>query len=189
MKIILFCILIANSLWGFSQSMPKNVILWDSERLLEWSDFKGNPAYLYGSQAASVMSGIEMTVDFSESYTQCVVKVVAYMEPKKSAKRKESSGEFLLKHEQLHFDITEWYARKMRKEISELRVPLNKIGKECTKIFTRLNRDLSNQQKAYDRETNHSINKLEQEKWNKKVANALKELEEFKNIEIVLKEI
>lgn len=175
-KFISFCIALAISIAGFTQNIPSNAILWDSNSALKWDNFKGSSSNLEGNQAASVMSGISMTVDFNKDYTQGIVKVIAYMDPKKSAKRKSCDGEYLLKHEQLHFDITEWYARKIRKEIAELRVPMNKLSKECTKIFTRLNRELNDQQRAYDRMTNHSINKLEQENWNRKVAKGLEEL-------------
>lgn len=82
-------------------------------------------------------------------------------------------------HEQLHFDIAEYYKRLFLKRVSETRSAEDMFPVSTRAIF----RDITQQKKVmnddYDKQTNHGLNVQEQEKWNVKLASLLQELEKY----------
>lgn len=168
------------------QDLPKYVILWNPSRPLQWSDFKGPQAHLEGDQAAQVETGLKMNLDYNKKQDTAIIDIISYMDPKKSSKRKDASGDYLLRHEQLHFDICEWYARMLRKEISLLKCAPELLAKNVIKLYDKLTKEQSNTQRLYDKETRHSLNKEKQAEWDQKITQGLKGLEEYKQTRILL---
>ena len=98
---------------------------------------------------------------------------------KKESWTRNTDSEQLLAHEQLHFDVTELYARKLRKKLSELKDPCSKGASKVQGIYNSNFDELHEYQASYDKQTKHGINKKEQAKWVETVAKELKELELF----------
>ncbi|WP_339713314.1 DUF922 domain-containing protein [uncultured Kriegella sp.] len=171
LRYILYLICIFSSGLVFSQK--EEIIPWSSERKLAWSDFKGKP-FKTAWAAATTASGI--SYEFSTAGTaaapELTINVVTYFYPKKSWYRPELCDSIILGHEQLHFDISELYARKMQKRLSETRFTKN-IKSEIKAIFRQINRELGQFQNRYDRETNFSRDLEKQRFWNKMIAEAL----------------
>lgn len=99
-------------------------------------------------------------------------------------KKKESwtrtiESDALLAHEQLHFDATELFARKLRKKLSELKDPCGKGSVKVQGIYNSNFKQLHDYQERYDMQTKHGLNAKEQAEWILKIANELKELEAF----------
>ena len=80
-----------------------------------------------------------------------------------------------LVHEQLHFDISELFARKMRKQLSKKHFT-KRVKSEINAIYESILKELSDFQNLYDAETNFSRNKEQQLFWNRKIQEALKEI-------------
>jgi hypothetical protein len=93
---------------------------------------------------------------------------------------KKGPTDYLLNHEQIHFDMGEVFCRKMRKQYKEKPFPNSTFAQEASKLYNKILKEYNDEQKLYDKETNHSINKEKQAAWDIKVANQLKELEKFK---------
>ncbi|MBT8185062.1 MAG: DUF922 domain-containing protein [Eudoraea sp.] len=155
--------------WG----QEYETILWNSEQRLSWSDFKAKPTG-QGRAAAITASGIsyqfstmETNGEFELDYT-----VHTYFYPNKSWYHPEVCDEVILSHEQLHFDITELFARKMRKILSETRFTKN-VKSEVRAIYRKINNELAEFQNRYDDETNFSRDRENQSLWNKKIEDAL----------------
>ena len=70
----------------------------------------------------------------------------------------------MLNHEQLHFDIAELFARKLRKELEKPRFTTAST-EEIFSAVASFNMELDKMQKRYDNETNHYRNKKKQKKW------------------------
>ena len=83
-------------------------------------------------------------------------------------------------HEQLHFDITELYARKFRRRISNNTFTKD-IASELNKLYGTIDKELEQTQNKYDSETEHSINTTMQEKWSNYVKAELKKLAKYKS--------
>ncbi len=156
-------------------------ILWDENHRLEWSDFKGNPNLNSGAVAITA-SGL--TFDFSARTTSTrlvdfTATVEAYFYPSQSWYIKEGANNIVLAHEQLHFDITELHARKLRKQIDEASFSIN-IKKEISKLHTKINKELKAFQNKYDSESDYSRSIETQKKWQIFVKQELKKLSNYK---------
>src|SRR5687767_8341950 len=90
-------------------------ISWNEFYRLQWHDFQGKPGDESIGDAGAVVQikAKPFIVKKKINYD-----VVALFNKRKSWTRDQSDA--LLAHEQLHFDIAEVYARKIRKKIEEL---------------------------------------------------------------------
>jgi hypothetical protein len=97
-------------------------------------------------------------------------------EPSRLASR-DDAGRGLLAHEQLHFDLTELWARKIRALLKALPAACRTPG--ASHIFettiAQMERDWQEEQKRYDKETGHGIDAARQSAWAARTAKALKE--------------
>ena len=103
-------------------------------------------------------------------------EVNAYFYPNESWYRPKLCNENTLAHEQLHFDITEIFARKMRDKLQRTSFS-DDVKAEVRKIYNDILKELQEYQERYDWETNFSRNREKQAEWNQKIAETLKESE------------
>ncbi|SEM03419.1 protein of unknown function [Maribacter orientalis] len=147
---------------------------WSTDFRFTWADFKG-PAPITSIAAATTASGI--SYNFSTSYENNELKVEytvsAYFYPTRSWYKPEVCNDVTLMHEQLHFDITELYARKMSKQLAETKFTEN-VKEEVLKIYKTTLRQLNDFQNKYDSETNYSRNLIVQERWVNEIETRLK---------------
>ena len=177
-RIIIF-LLCFNS---WSQNEDLKIIGWNENRPLNWSDFEDKPIS-NSSAAALTASGITFSYSIEKEEDEIVdfrTEVTCLFYPEKSWVKLNLANDYILKHEQLHFNITELHARKFRKAISELKVS-SKLKNKLNNLYDTINKASSEMQKRYDAETNHSINKEEQEKWHLYITSELEILEDFKS--------
>lgn len=154
-------------------SQEEEAISWTPDRKLQWEDFKGRP-FKTAWAAAVTASGI--TYEFSSVETDGELKldieISTHFYPDESWYQPALVNGVILSHEQLHFDISELFARKMRKIVAETTFTSN-VKAEIKKIYRDILKELSAFQKKYDFETNFSRNIEKQLAWNKKISNAL----------------
>jgi hypothetical protein len=155
----------------------KDCITWSADRSLKWSDFKGQ-ADASSSNKAVTNSGMSITMNCVNGEADVVIG--CFFNPAKSWTKTKDSDR-LLAHEQLHFDITELFARKLRKEISQLGTGCAERYKPSVELYDRFDSACNEFQAQYDKETRHSILEEEQLRWEKLVAEELKSLEEFRS--------
>ncbi|WP_405292775.1 DUF922 domain-containing protein [Algibacter sp. Ld11] len=160
------------------------VISWQDDYKLSWLDFKGEPKQ-NSVAVAETASGIRFGFSFKELNSNIVsftTEVHAYFSTEKSWFHKEKASDYILEHEQLHFDLTELFARKFRKEITELKVS-NQIKAELKALYKQHVTELGIMQRRYDEETDHSKNRDMQLKWQSYVKVELNKLSKYKLIE------
>lgn len=165
----------------FIQDEP--VISWSDSYKLSWSDFK-NKSNGHPTAAAVTASGITFGFSIKQTDTKVVsytTEVHSHFYPEKSWYNIKLADIHVLGHEQLHFDITELYARKLKQRISKLKVS-NSIRKELKKLHNDINRELAAFQDKYDDETNYSRNIEVQEKWKTYITSELQKLSKYKSI-------
>ena len=147
---------------------------WQEFDPLDWEDFKGYRPDQYNGDAGSVVKikAVPYIVRKKIKYD-----VYALFDKTKSWALERSPQ--LLKHEQLHFDIAELYARKIRKKI--LQLSGNK--KNDLKTYNREIRKLLNESNEFDRlydvETLHGSLTRKQKEWEHKVKQSLTSLKDF----------
>lgn len=155
------------------------VIYWSASAKLVGSDFKRKPlAESKFSAASHLGTGLEMS--YSEEEVSFTVK--AYFVPDKSWIKVYDSD--LLTHEQTHFDIEEYYARLVRKELKRIRTKgrsFEAIRKESDEIFARLLAEREACQEQFDAESRHSLHEENELEWEQRIQKGLEETEEFAN--------
>jgi len=160
----------------------EETLTWDAYKKLTWADFKANPDADTDAVALtasgitfgySVKTSGDRIVDFSTT-------VEAHFYPNKSWYFPEKANTYILEHEQLHFDITELYARKFRQQLSKLEVNQN-IKQQMNRLHTAINEVVNKTQRAYDKETQHSIDAVKQREWNNFIEKELNKLDQFKS--------
>nr|WP_294938398.1 hypothetical protein [uncultured Flavobacterium sp.] len=139
-------------------------ILWDSSRKLVWEDFKGDVDASMPKIEALTASIIEVS---SSYYENEVPKFNVYSYFVKSKSWTKTDSESTLEHEQLHFDITEIYARKIRKSFDSLNKRKCTDIKKYEDIYARYAKLCSNYQNAYDKAVYPS--EVEQRNWSRKI--------------------
>lgn len=163
---------------GTASAQPKDCrqcLRWSADRPLAWGDFKGRSSSTSPNKA---MTDSGIAIAFQCEDGRADVKVSCYFNPAKSWTRTGDSKR-LLAHEQLHFDITELFARKLRKTIVELGTDCETLNREIGGLYDRNFEVYAEFQARYDRETHHSTIEPEQLRWEQLVAEELKALEAF----------
>lgn len=158
------------------------IITWSDSYKLTWDDFKDEPKE-NSTAAAITASGITFEYSIKQSVFRVVsfkTKVLACFYPEKSWYKPQLANAHILAHEQLHYDITELYARKFRQQLSRLK-PSKTLKSELNALKEYINKQLENRQHEYDTQTNYSSNSEVQEQWQELMKNELKKLAAFKS--------
>ncbi len=159
----------------------ENQLVWDANYRLSWSDFVGEPQE--DSDAVAITaSGLSSSFSARTSSTNLLdysVSVIAHFYPDRSWYKPEKVNEIVLAHEQLHFDITELNARKLRKSITDSNFTLN-IKSQMNQLVDKTNKDLEIMQELYDSESNFSMDVESQKKWQLYVKDELERLSNYK---------
>jgi hypothetical protein len=147
---------------------------WEAARPLIWSDFRGEPDALSDADAASA---IRISAKPYRKGRKIFYAVDATFLPGRSWCRSKSDR--LLRHEQLHFDIAELYARKIRKKVNDLR--LNGIHdlKKYQDAVNLLLEESNRVDVTYDTRTCHGVITDKQLMWEKNIGSQLRSLEMF----------
>ena len=159
--------------------VPKNSVEWKSNLTLEWSDFQAKPntdivAFAETSYSIEIFPA-EVRVNENNrvlNYQQLSVK--AYFLKDRSWVFKEKNE--LLKHERLHFDIAELFARKMRKAFQKLIAQKNADFNAYQQVYKQYWRECAKMQKQYDLETSHGRKYAINDQWKIKIDQKLSAL-------------
>lgn len=155
---------------------------WSESYKLSWADFEGKPNYQVNAVAITA-SGISFGFSVKETNSKIVsftTEVFCHFYPEQSWYKPAVADAHVLGHEQLHFNITELYARKFRQRISKLKVS-NTIKTELRQLNKTINKELADMQDKYDAETNYSRNFENQSKWESYISEELKKLSKYKS--------
>jgi hypothetical protein len=145
-------------------------MLWNIDYKLTWADFNAEPD-LGHSFAAITYSGMSysFSADVINNQVKVNYEVNCFFVPNKSWVKSEYKSDVeLLKHEQLHFDISELYARKFREQLSKMSFTEN-VKVEISDLYEKITKEKIELQNEYDIETDHSVNILKQKQWEQKI--------------------
>ena len=159
-----------------AQAKDEGLIHWDPSRKLNWSDYKGRPD-LQSDAAASTTTYLGMEYNIGQSGFKYSIQSLFSI----SRSWGLYKTDYILTHEQGHFDIAEIFARQLNKEISEYQFNRPTCQQDLDKIYKKVLSEKEKMQNDYDEETNHSINKEKQTEWLKKIGQKLTELNAYSN--------
>lgn len=135
---------------------------------LQFSDFQGKvPAGT--SFAALTTSTMHMSTQEGENGELTFQLYCAFDKQKSWMKVKT---DYILNHEQKHFDLSEAFTKKLEAELNSLSETKNVMA-DANKLFVSENSLCEKMQQQYDNETKHGINEVEQQRWNQKIDSLL----------------
>jgi len=163
------------NIYCYAQDSPNdNLVKWDESEKIEWDHFfvKEGP----GRFAAECHTFFKANFYLENDSVFC--QIVTYLN-KDSSWRKpglKKDDPYNINHEQVHFDITEIFARKIRKHLIEY--PVNE--QDVKKVYFANAKECRRFQESYDKETRHSLDRKKQVEWNIKIQHLLAGLNDFR---------
>jgi hypothetical protein len=155
-------------------------IKWQEDRPLSWSDFRATP-HANGAYVASTNSGISFSYSIrsDENGWGFEYSVQSNFYPNRSWYRPKLADNYILAHEQTHFDISELFARKFRKQLSELKVDRN-VKSLVDGLYAQIEQQRRDMQQQYDKETDHSKIRESEFRWRDFVSAELVRYEDWR---------
>lgn len=151
------------------------ILEWNEYYRLQWDDFQGEPTAESIGDAGAV---VHIKAKPYLVKKQVHYHVYAYFNRSKSWARDKSAE--LLAHEQLHFDIAELYARKIRRLVAEMQRHHVRDVSEFNAAIHRLLEESNEYDRLYDIQTLHGAILKKQDEWTRKVMSELESLKNFK---------
>ena len=160
--------------WLSGRSFSQDSVLWNADAKLTWADFKGK-VDSGSSFIAVTVSGIQYKLRFDNRGLSDSVFAVFY----KAESWVKSPTEKALAHEQGHFDITEVFARRLRKRLEEFVPKRGSLGHQLELLYDEVEAAREAEEQLYDQQTGHGSNAVRQGEWEVRIQKDLKELEAF----------
>jgi hypothetical protein len=166
-RIYFFCLFLV---FTFNSVAQKVIISGEeTKRLLTWKDFTGvadNNSSFFAYTAYTTAVKFD---DVQFSGDKAVIKgfiMTLELDAKKSWVKKGKESDDLLKHEQGHFDVGILYMQAVLQKVDSANFTRSGYQQEFQKLIKEIHQKYRDMGSQYDKETNHSIKKDEQEKWN-----------------------
>jgi len=154
--------------WGQDSIEDDGYILWGQK--LRWADFQGE---IPKNSKFDALTHSAISLNFDGANITLNFDIQTVFSPVDSWK-KVGVDDYILKHEQVHFDITEYHSRLLRKKLKDHRFKnFAAVEKDIMRIFNESSNAANAMQVKYDEETDHSINRKKQAKWNSKIKKLL----------------
>jgi predicted secreted Zn-dependent protease len=171
--IFIVCVLMSGILYG-------QKIYWQEGLKLTWDNFKSKANNQRGTNVVAYTNcGWSYSyVKSSNPKAPIKIKVETIFNENQSWKDVKRINNYVLLHEQKHFDAAEVFARKLRKEISEKIKTSSDFDRYFKSIYSRILRDYQDFQKHYDAETKNGMVEEKQADYNRIIA---EELENYKS--------
>ena len=176
-KPLAFVLLGAGPVAAQQVKLPPGAIRWSASRPLTVADFKGRPKSAEGHAAltsANINTGATCRSNVFAGTAQ------ASFDPATSWVREPGTmTPALLRHEQLHFDIAEVYARRLRQQLAAVHTTCDRLGTTFDRISQATYAAWQQAEDTYDRDSNHGLQHERQAQWEAQVRQQLQELAAF----------
>ena len=164
----------------FSFTQDANLILWNENTKVSWSDFKGAPD---NSSPYKALTESEIKTEIAARNGLAQISIKTFFDKSRSWVKDIKTDE-LLAHEQLHFDISELASRKFRQKLKGKTFSFKTFQHDLKAMQSDINAENKAMQLEYDKETKHSEITESQIKWEKKIKEALQKLNAFAETDI-----
>jgi hypothetical protein len=180
-KILWLVVFMLGKYAGFCQEADPSLFkLWSEEGAIQWKDYtitQEKRILKTGFLANAITSYYYRFIPGDWDVYDCINVATLFI--KSDSWVTDTLNQAVLEHENIHFDIGELYARKMRKELHALLMEeiINHeiYGMKIDSLF----KEVEAYQDLYDQETFYGQIKSMQQLWKDRIANELKQLEDF----------
>jgi predicted secreted Zn-dependent protease len=164
-----------------AQTVKGGTLHWSAKRPLVLADFQGRPR---PNEAHAALTSATVVAQVACKSNKFTGSVQAAFDPTRSWVRDPATiTAKLLRHEQLHFDIAEVYARRLRQKLTGTQIPCAQLGTMFERLSNGIYADWEKAEDQYDRDTNHGLIPAQQQAWEARVQQQLAELEAFAEAE------
>ncbi|MBA2499630.1 MAG: hypothetical protein H0V30_07885 [Chitinophagaceae bacterium] len=157
-----------------SKRSEDEFIDWQENRRLNWTDFEG--PVNHQSEAAA------LTSTFLGFQYRVKNNVFSYNIACRFAKKRSwglIKNDWILNHEQGHFDISELFARYLHEAITNYPLDFKNLKNDLDLIYQEHMELKEEFQNLYDTETDYSRNKEKQREWTQKINELLVEMKDY----------
>lgn len=170
------------------------ILIWDENYKLQVTDFlsKTRSKKADKKAIAHVNVHIKVKICLNQKENKITFYVISFLNKNQSwiherMKKSQKKIDETLFHEQVHFDITELYARKIRKEITKKlgNVYNNNKLKKLEEIIDKNFNEWDKHHEKFHNETRGFLD--DEEKWYENLKEELKKLDKYKNPVVVKK--
>jgi hypothetical protein len=149
-------------------------IPWSLDQRLIWEDFQCEPKK--GTDAvASTSTTLGIAYEISDGHM--TYDITCNFSKQKSWGLMKT--DYILAHEQGHFDITEIFARKLHQALQNYVFNKRTFKKDINEIYQSVVKEKEEFQKAYDEQTDHSRNRKVQYEWLNQIQQLLDETQPY----------
>ncbi len=159
----------------------RSEILWDKDNKLKIADFKADTANRPFEAITS--SGYKIIPIRGTFKATPKLLVETYFDCNASYLKDKGNGAFILRHEQLHFDISELYARKYVEKMREAALTVKDASERGNVIFRQNQIEMQKMNDLYDSEV-HPDTTL-QGKWDEKISLMLEETSKYETDKVI----
>ena len=150
--------------------LSADMIPWENDKRLEWEDFLCEPKV--GTDAvASTSTSLGIAYQLTDG--ELKYHITCYVNNEKSWGLMKT--DYILAHEQGHFDITEIFARRLNQALQNYQFNKKTFKKDIGQIYQSIVSEKEEYQKTYDAQTDHSRNRKVQYDWLEKIDSLLAE--------------
>jgi len=159
-----------------SRASSEDMIPWQNDKRLDWDDFLCEPKV--GTDAvASTSTSLGIAYQLTDGKLR--YHITCYFNKEKSWGLMKT--DYILAHEQGHFDITEIFARRLNEALENYQFNKRTYKKDIGQIYQAIVSEKEEYQKTYDSETDHSRNRKLQYDWLEKIESLLTETQPNSN--------
>lgn len=157
-----------------SENETESSIPWNPTRRLAWEDFKSEPKK-EGDAVASTSTSLGLSYQVREG--KLTYRITCDFAKDKSWGSLKT--DYILAHEQAHFDITEIHARRLYEALYYHEVNPLTVKADIAAIYNRIVKEKEDMQHAYDSQTDHSRKRSRQVEWLERIDRILIDTEVF----------
>ena len=158
----------------YTETPEGDTIYYSAKRPLTWADFKDRPrdknyaaeiipviGYTEQNQVVNGIIYVDMAIKVSVAKSDCWVTAL--------------KDDYILNHEQRHFDIEKIIGERYKKKLLAMKLPADNFYGPINMEYLEALREATRMQKQYDAETRHGQDHEAQTKWNEKIDRELRE--------------
>jgi hypothetical protein len=156
--------------------IAEELIPWETDKRLIWEDFLCEPKV--GTDAVASTS-TSLGIAYQLTNGELKYHITCYFNKEKSWGLMKT--DYILAHEQGHFDITEIFARRLNEALQNYHFSKKNFKKDIGQIYQSIVSQKEEYQKNYDSETDHSRNRKVQYDWLERIDVLLAETAPYAN--------
>jgi uncharacterized protein DUF922 len=167
---------VKNVIIGIDKKESAEEIPWVSERRLTWEDYLCEPVKNTDAVASTSTS---LGIAYQVLNSRLTYHITCGFSKKKSWGLVRTN--YILAHEQGHFDITEIFARKLYEALQNYQFNRKSFKRDINQIYQSVVKQKEEFQEMYDGDTDHSRNRKIQYEWLDRIDKMLGETDIYSN--------